>query len=128
MKESMKAHGVEKQDETEVEKVSGGYVGKDWNEKYAKEYSELGIRHIRNLFGYDEYYVCGHKVPKEYVYNVVAATRIGDPLRDEKGLASGAGHVRSDFIELKKELEAGRSDKLTKIWENPNYPLDFPVY
>ena len=120
MKESVGTHGIEKIDETEIEKVSGGFVGKDWDEEYASEYRKLGIKHVRNTFGYDEYYVCGHKLPKEFVDRIVKISmRGGYHLRDERGYADDSGHLMSDFMDLKKELEAGKNNLLIRIWEDP---------
>lgn len=115
MGESMKACKIQKLNGKDTERVLGGCVGKDWNEKYANEYKKFGIKYVRNTLGYDRYYVYGHKVPKKFAHAVVDASFDLEKYSAKNEWLVSEREIMNQLERLKRGLKHGNNLALAKI-------------
>lgn len=108
---------VEKIGEEQADNVSGGFIGRDWSNTHQAIYSRWGIEHRQHGLKKDEYYFCGQKIPKKFVYKMVdeylnAPYKRGMDWNDEDKF------IQKELSGLRKQIEEGNLDTINKLWED----------
>ena len=103
---------IAKASDINTEKISGGYLGRDWvkGNPRAYSYEVFGISHKRNIFSKDKYLFMGKELPKKFIYKMMDKWAYTNSLPDRK-------YVEQQFSALKNEIKSGNNEMFEKIWE-----------
>ncbi|MBR2735243.1 MAG: hypothetical protein IKE05_03525, partial [Clostridia bacterium] len=101
---------IEKVEDAKLGAVSGGFIGKDWTQRYARVYERFGIVHTRNKFDFDEYRFSGKLLPKDYVYYMA------DKYLDKNTTESEREEIANEFTKLKNSIAQEDYTLIDSIW------------
>ena len=107
---------IEKLNDKQISNVAGGYVGKDWSDKYKAAYWELGIKHQRNALSYDKYFFAGRKIPKKLAY--AAADYLLSQFSNGWINMNGLNYIKGLFDGLESTINSGANDSVIENYIN----------